>query len=128
MFNIVIVSHSEKLAQGIAEVAKMMARNVTIVTAGGAEDGNLGTNYNKIANALKKAYTEDGVAIFVDMGSAVMTTEMVLESIKNRRMKLIDAPLVEGVVFAAIEAVAGTTLENLPEKIKQVREMKKIID
>ena len=70
MFSIVIVSHSEKLAEGVVEVAKMMARDVTIVAAGGTEDGSLGTSYEKIAAAIDKAYTDDGVALFMDMGSA----------------------------------------------------------
>ena len=72
MFSIVVVSHSKKLAEGVAEVAKMMARDVTIVAAGGTEDGSLGTSYEKIATAIDKAYTDDGVALFMDMGSAVI--------------------------------------------------------
>ena len=107
MFSIVVVSHSKKLAEGVVEVAKMMARDVTIIAAGGTEEDGLGTSYEKIASAIDKAYTDDGVALFMDMGSAVMTAEMVLESMADRRLKLIDAPLVEGVVLAAVEAVSG---------------------
>ena len=126
MFSIVVVSHSEKLAEGVAEIAKMMARDVTIVAAGGTEDGSLGTSYEKIAAAIDKTYTDDGVALFMDMGSAVMTAEMVLESMSDRRLKLIDAPLVEGVVLAAVEAASGTALEDLAGKMQQARDMHKI--
>lgn len=126
MFSIVIVSHSQKLAEGLVEVAKMMARDVTITTAGGTEDGGLGTSYEKIVAALEEAYTEDGIAIFMDMGSAVMTTEIALETMEDRRIQLIDAPLVEGVVLAAVEAAAGTSLEDLPEKMQQVRDLRKL--
>lgn len=126
MFSIVVVSHSEKLAEGIAEVAKMMAKDVTIIAAGGTADGGLGTSCEKIAAAVEKAYTEDGVALFMDMGSAVMTAEIVAEDMPDRRLKLLDAPLVEGVVQAAVEAAAGTPLEELPEKMQQARNMKKI--
>ena len=62
----------------------------------------------------------------MDMGSAVMTAEMVLEGMEDRRLKLIDAPLVEGVVLASVEATAGTALEELQEKMQQARDMKKI--
>lgn len=126
MFSIIVVSHSKKLAEGVAEVAKMMVRDVTIVAAGGTDDGTLGTSYEKIAAAIEDAYTNDGVALFMDMGSAVMTAEMVVESMPDRRLKLIDAPLVEGVVLAAVESAAGTALEDLSEKMQQARDMHKI--
>lgn len=126
MFSIIVVSHSKKLAEGVAEVAKMMVRDVTIVAAGGTDDGTLGTSYEKIAAAIEDAYADDGVALFMDMGSAVMTAEMVVESMPDRRLKLIDAPLVEGVVLAAVESAAGTALEDLAEKMQQARDMHKI--
>ncbi len=126
MFSIIVISHSEKLAEGVVEVARMMARDVRIVAAGGTEDGGLGTSYEKIAAAIEEAYTEDGAALFMDMGSAVMTAEIAVEAMADRRLKLIDAPLVEGVVLAAIEAAAGTALEDLPEKMQQARAMRKI--
>lgn len=126
MFSIVIVSHSQKLAEGIVEVAKMMAHNVAVIAAGGNENGELGTSYEKIAAAINEVYTDDGTAILMDMGSAVMTAEIVLESMDERRLELIDAPIVEGAILAAIEAAAGTSLEDLPEKMQQARDMRKI--
>ena len=126
MFSIIVISHSAKLAEGVVEVARMMARDVRIVAAGGTEDGGLGTSYEKITVAIEETYTEDGAALFMDMGSAVMTAEIAVEAMADRRLKLIDAPLVEGVVLAAIEAAAGTALEDLPEKMQQARAMRKI--
>lgn len=126
MFSIVIVSHSQKLAEGVVEVAKMMAHNVTVIAAGGKENGELGTSYEKIAAAINEVYTDDGTAILMDMGSAVMTAEIVLESMGERRLKLIDAPIVEGAILAAIEAAAETSLEDLPEKMQQARDVRKI--
>ncbi|MGP1406995.1 dihydroxyacetone kinase phosphoryl donor subunit DhaM [Selenomonas sp.] len=126
MFSIVIVSHSQKLAEGVVEVAKMMAQNVTVIAAGGNENGELGTSYEKIAAAINEVYTDDGTAILMDMGSAVMTAEIVLESMNERRLKLIDAPIVEGAILAAIEAAAETSLEDLPEKMQQARDVRKI--
>ena len=126
MFSIVIVSHSQKLAEGVVEVAKMMAHNVTVIAGGGKENGELGTSYEKIAAAINEVYTDDGTAILMDMGSAVMTAEIVLESMDERRLKLIDAPIVEGAILAAIEAAAETSLEDLPEKMQQARDVRKI--
>mgnify|MGYP002626096749 CR=1 FL=1 len=52
MVGIVIVSHSQKLAEGVAEIAAVMAENAPIAAAGGLEDGSLGTSYDKIKNAV----------------------------------------------------------------------------
>ena len=126
MFGIVIVSHSEKLAEGVTERMRMMAHDVKVAAAGGTEDGGLGTSYEKISAAIDAVYTDDGVAVLMDMGSAVMTAEMVLEDMEDRQIKLIDAPLVEGAVLAAVESAAGTPLDALAEKVQEARNMRKI--
>src|SRR5215469_4334614 len=54
--SLVIVSHSEKLAEGVAELAAQMANGKTIIaTAGGAADGSLGTSADKVTAALAQA-------------------------------------------------------------------------
>ena len=126
MFGIVIVSHSEKLAEGVTELMRMMAHDVKVAAAGGTEDGGLGTSYEKISAAIDTVYTDDGVAVLMDMGSAVMTAEMVLEDMEDRQIKLIDAPLVEGAVLAAVESASGTPLDALAEKVQEARNMRKI--
>ena len=125
MVGIVIVSHSQKLAEGVVELSKIMATNAPIAAAGGLEDGSLGTSYDKICAAIKEVYSTDGVIILPDMGSAVMTTEMVLDDLNKPNVKMIDCPLVEGAVLAAVESSGGKTLEEISEKIKEVRTTKK---
>ena len=80
MVGFVIVSHSAKLAEGVADLARMMAKTVPIAAAGGLEDGSFGTSFEKISNAIDQVYSGDGVILLMDMGSAVMTAEMVIES------------------------------------------------
>ena len=118
MVGIVIVSHSQKLAEGVVEVAKMMTANVPIIAAGGLEDGSLGTSYDKIKNAVESVYSDDGVIVLADIGSAFMTSEMVLEDIERDNVKLIDCPLVKGAVVAAIESIGGRTLNEIIDKLK----------
>ena len=125
MVGSVIVSHSQKLAEGVVELSKIMATNAPIAAAGGLEDGSLGTSYDKICAAIKEVYSTDGVIILPDMGSAVMTTEMVLDDLNKPNVKMIDCPLVEGAVLAAVESSGGKTLEEISEKIKEVRTTKK---
>ena len=125
MVGIVIVSHSQKLAEGIEEISRMMAQTAPIATAGGLEDGSLGTSYDKISAAIESVYSTDGVLVLMDMGSAVMTTEMVLEDLDKPNVKMLDCPLVEGAVLAAIESAGGRSLEEISERIEESRTTKK---
>ena len=128
MVGIVIVSHSEKLAEGVVEVSRMMAENVPIAAAGGMEDGTLGTSYDKIKSAVESLYSDDGVVILADMGSAVMTAEIVLEDIKLENVKILNCPLVEGAILAAMESIGGRTLEDLAERVETAHPSKKLMD
>ena len=126
MVGIVIVSHSQKLADGVVELAKMMAADAPVVAAGGLEDGGLGTSFDRIMEAVASVDTGDGVAVLMDMGSAVMTTEMVVEALEDHAVRMLDAPLVEGAVLAAVEAQAGTSLDGIEAKIHEARDVKKL--
>ena len=112
MFGMVIVSHSQKLAEGVVELVHMIAKNAVAIPAGGLDDGGLGTSFDKIQKAIATANTGGGVAVLMDMGSAVMTAEMVLESLDAEDVKLIDAPLVEGATLAASYVAMGKTLQD----------------
>ncbi|SDO79210.1 dihydroxyacetone kinase phosphoryl donor subunit DhaM [Selenomonas ruminantium] len=125
MVGIVIVSHSEKLAAGVVEIARMMAPNAPLAAAGGLEDGELGTSYARISAAVEEVYSEDGVAVLMDMGSAVMTTEIVVEDMEDKKVMMLDCPLVEGAVLAAVESTGGITLEELAVKIKEAYNVRK---
>ncbi|SHK63422.1 dihydroxyacetone kinase DhaM subunit [Selenomonas ruminantium] len=125
MVGIVIVSHSEKLAAGVVEIARMMAPDAPLAAAGGLEDGELGTSYARISAAVEEVYSEDGVAVLMDMGSAVMTTEIVVEDMEDKKVMMLDCPLVEGAVLAAVESTGGITLEELAVKIKEAYNVRK---
>ncbi|MBR4152987.1 MAG: PTS-dependent dihydroxyacetone kinase phosphotransferase subunit DhaM [Selenomonadaceae bacterium] len=128
MVGIVIASHSQKLSEGVIEVARMMAENAPLAAAGGMENGDLGTSYDKILNAIDKVYSDDGVVILADMGSAVMTAEMVLEDIEYENIKILNCPLVEGAILAAMESVEGRDLEDLAERVETAHPSKKLMD
>lgn len=111
---LVLVSHSPDLAAGTVALAAQMAPNVLLVAAGGLEDGSLGTSFDLIEAGLEKA-AQDGrsVVVLTDLGSAVLTTESVLEFAGDEvsaRVRLADAPFVEGAVAAAVAAAGGADL------------------
>lgn len=126
MVGVVVVSHSQKMAEGAVELAKMMAHEANIVAAGGLEDGSLGTSYERIYAAVESVYSDDGVAMLMDMGSAVMTAEMVIEDMPEKKIKMLDCPVVEGTIVAALEAMMGTPLEKLQEKVDETRQARKL--
>ena len=128
MVNLLIVSHSAQLAAGVQEFASQMAGDqVKIAAAGGTADGSLGTSVDLIQAGLQQVASPDGVLILVDLGSAVISVEMVLEGFSGGPTLISDAPLVEGAYLAAIEATSeGATLERVAEAALQARELIKV--
>lgn len=126
MVGIVIVSHSRKLAEGVVEVARMTAPDVPIIAAGGMDDGSTGTSCRKIINAVKKIYSDDGVAIIADIGSSILSAEMAIEILKKPNLKMIDCPLVEGAVIAAIESQLNKNLEEIEASAIRSRSIRKL--
>lgn len=108
---LVIVSHSAQLAAGVVELAAQMASDVTLVAAGGMDDGGIGTSLEKVMTALGTADSGDGVLVLGDLGSALMTAESAVEFLGNPAgIVVADAPLVEGAVAAAVKAQGGASL------------------
>jgi phosphoenolpyruvate---glycerone phosphotransferase subunit DhaM len=128
MVNLLIVSHSAQLAAGVQEFASQVAGDqVKIAAAGGAADGSLGTSVELIQDGLQAVASPDGVLILVDMGSAVISVETVLEVFSGGPTLISDAPLVEGAYLAALEATAeGATLEQVAAAALQARELIKV--
>ena len=118
MVGIVIVSHSQTLAEGIRELAVMMAREVKIACAGGLEEGLSGVSYERIINAVEEVCGRDGALIFGDMGSAILTSELVIEEMKDDKLQLVKAPLVEGVVKAAALASGGADVDTIRQRVE----------
>lgn len=124
---IVIASHSDLLARGVAELAGQMAPGVAIGAAGGLEDGGLGTSYDRIEAALEAVLTAvdgpgSGAVVLTDLGSATMTAESVVEmSEAPERIRLVDTALVEGAVAAAVRAEVGDSLDDVARAAASVR-------
>lgn len=126
MVGIVIVSHSKALADSVVDFTAIMAPDAKIAAAGGLEDGSFGTSFEKIQSAIEKVASEDGVIVLMDMGSAVMTTEMVLEMMPEKKIKMADCPLVEGAVVATIDAIGGMDFDAILAHLETVGTTRKI--
>ncbi|MRX44825.1 dihydroxyacetone kinase phosphoryl donor subunit DhaM [Agromyces kandeliae] len=113
---IVVVSHSEKLAAGVIELAHQMAPNVRIEPAGGTDDGRIGTSFERVTTAIGAADAGAGVVVLCDLGSAILTAETAMDFLDDdvrQRVRIADAPLVEGTVAASVAAESGDPLEGV---------------
>ena len=54
MVGIVVVSHSQKLAEGVVELASLMAPETPMKAAGGMDDCGFGTSFEKITEAVEE--------------------------------------------------------------------------
>ena len=125
MVGIVLVSHSKSLAEALADYTKMMAPNACVAPAGGMDDGSFGTSYEIISAAIESVSSSDGVAVLMDMGSAVMTTEMVLEDIEDFRVRMVNCPFVEGAVEGTVLAQSGASLDELCVSLERIASVAK---
>ncbi|MBQ9896635.1 MAG: PTS-dependent dihydroxyacetone kinase phosphotransferase subunit DhaM [Synergistaceae bacterium] len=137
MTGIVIVSHSWKIAEGVRDLVLEMAHDWEdkIIAAGGLddEDKSIGTDVEKIMNAISHATKNadnGGVVVLADMGSGVMSAEtaidLLLDSENDIKVKIADAPLVEGTVCAAVEASGGGDLDAVLKAAESSRGANKL--
>ena len=124
MVGLVLVSHSHEVAEGVAALARQMGgADLSIATAGGleatGEEHPVGTDAVRILAALEQVWSEDGVLVLMDLGSAVLSAEMALEFLdpdRRGKVRLSGAPFVEGAVSAAVAAKLGRPLDEVAEE------------
>lgn len=120
---LVVVSHSRGLARAaVALVQEMLPSEappgggVQIAVAAGLDDTASGTDAGQILEAITAAEQGAGVVVLMDLGSAVLSAELALDLLDDDtrgRVLLSPAPLVEGLVAAAVAAAGGATREEV---------------
>ena len=131
MVGIVIVSHSWKIAEGVCDLAREMAQgHEGIIPAGGLDDGSMGTDAQRIADAIAEADSGDGAVIIADIGSAIMSAETAIELLEDEERGInaviADAPIVEGAVCAAVEAAGGGSIDSVLSAAEEACETSKL--
>ena len=124
MVSLVVLSHSSKVVEGLKELIHEMAKEVKGFGVGGTEDGSLGSDFQKTQRVIEEAYCEEGVIILFDLGSTFMVAEMVIDSFedsKKEKIRIIDAPLIEGGITAAVSISCGMSLEAVIESLEPLR-------
>src|SRR6266498_808983 len=124
VIGIVLVSHSPKVAEGVAELAREMGgADIRLEPVGGLDipDRPMGTDAVLVMQAIERAWSEDGVLVLMDLGSAVLSAEMALDMLptdRRGRVLLCEAPFVEGAVAAAVAAKLGRSLAEVAEEAR----------
>ncbi|WP_353116954.1 phosphoenolpyruvate--protein phosphotransferase [Nitratidesulfovibrio sp.] len=119
MVGIVVVTHSAVLGQGVKELAEQMTQGrVPLAVAGGIDDPEhpIGTDPMRVMAAIEAVQQGDGVVVLMDLGSALMSAETALDLLPPEvaaQVRLCPAPLVEGVMAAAVQASIGADLDTV---------------
>lgn len=128
MINFVVVSHSKKLAEAAIELASIMKNSeFKIVNAAGLVDSDgFGTDVQKVIEAINSVNEGDGVLIFCEIGSSLMSSQMAVEMIGDEKVILVDAPFVEALMAATATNNKNITLEQLLEETLLTKSFSKL--
>lgn len=111
--SLVLISHSYEIVTGLKNLLNQVQPNVHIAISGGAE-GDIGTNALDIKDAIESVYTDKGVVILFDLGSALLNAELAIELLEEKNhICFADAPLVEGGYAAVVEAGIGGSVDEV---------------
>ena len=125
MVGIVVVSHSDKIAEGIEElIRELVPRDIAFIAVGGSEDGRIGTDIEGIIDGVKEVYSDRGVIIIGDLGSTLTDAREALEILELEgydNVLVSTAPLVEGAMVAAIESNLRKDLKTVKKKAESKR-------
>ncbi|HLR92011.1 MAG TPA: dihydroxyacetone kinase phosphoryl donor subunit DhaM [Atopostipes sp.] len=117
-YGILLVSHVEEITEGLLKLLDQVAGDVTIKTAGGAEEGEIGTSFNKINQALEE-FDEETILAFYDLGSAKMNLEMAMEG-TEKEILLYETAFIEGAYVAASLLQTDVDLSVVEEQLESL--------
>ncbi|KRM24504.1 dihydroxyacetone kinase phosphoryl donor subunit DhaM [Latilactobacillus graminis] len=118
-YGVVIVSHVPEIATGVAALINEVATDVSVTTAGGTDEGGVGTSALKIQSAFESNAGQCLLA-FYDLGSAKMNLELAQE-LTNKKVYLYDVALIEGSYTAAALLQVGTDLATIEAQLAPLK-------
>ncbi|MBF7109195.1 dihydroxyacetone kinase phosphoryl donor subunit DhaM [Pediococcus pentosaceus] len=118
-YGVVIVSHVSEISQGVKRLIEQVAKDVPVTIAGGLENGDVGTDMQRIIQAFEDNSATKLLA-FYDLGSAKMNLEMAIE-MTDKEVKLYDTALVESAYTAAALLQVETKIEDVEAQLKDLK-------
>ncbi len=116
---IVLISHSNKVVEGIKDIIRQVIHDVPLEIAGGTDEDKIGTSVTKISLAIEEVYSDKGVLLFYDLGSAKMNAELAIEMSEHQNIKIAEVPLLEGAYVGAVESNMGKNLDEIIEILNE---------
>ena len=127
--NINYITDSEEYLDVLFEMLRKKY-DFPVINGSGTTGNHLGSDPMIIKEAIENAYSEDGVLIFGDIGSSILNSEMAIEFLDeeyNRsKIKIADAPIVEGTLIAMSINDGKTSLEDILEELTDLKNFNKV--
>ena len=127
---VILVSHSELIANGLRDlVNEMNDGSVPVIAAGGAEGGRIGTSAIKIEEAIESLEDCDHILIYADLGSSILSAETAIDLVEEElaeKIRLVDAPIVEGALAGVVQATITDDVEEVIRTSEAARDAHKV--
>lgn len=122
MISAILVSHSQKITDGLKDMIEEMtgqAESISILSVGGTDDGQIGTDATRILSAIEQSSDSEYIYLYGDIGSGILSIETALDLIDDEALKekthFINGPLVEG----AFAGIVQCLVDPSPEAVKR---------
>lgn len=125
MIGLVVVSHSRKMAEGLMQLIRQVApaeAAIAIAAGVGEQHQEIGTDAFEIVEAIRSVFSDSGVLVLMDLGSAVLSAELALDLMseeERQKVCLCPAALVEGALAAAAQLALSDDLGHICEEAQR---------
>jgi phosphoenolpyruvate---glycerone phosphotransferase subunit DhaM len=127
--SVVLISHSERLGAGLKDILSQLTEGKVHIEDASGVDGELGTSAVRVLDAILACPDEQDIVILFDLGSALLSCETAVDLLHEsttHRIHLVDAPLVEGAIAAALEASLGSTIDVVVKSAMSAKGLNKL--
>lgn len=113
---ILFVSHVPEIASGVYKLMSEIGPNVDMTYCGGTDTNEIGTNFEKILEAIE-SNPQEKILAFYDLGSAKMNLDVACE-MSDKEVIINDTAFIEGVYTAVALTQADVDLEEIMNQLK----------
>jgi len=114
---IAIISSSDDVARGIKNlVVQAVGSEFPCTHFGNTPDIDPKDRIRGMREVIEAIWTESGVAVFVDLGGTEMAAETAVKAMPDpirKKVRICNAPILEGAITAALIASNGRSLEDV---------------
>ncbi|MBW7885553.1 MAG: phosphoenolpyruvate--protein phosphotransferase [Caldilineaceae bacterium] len=133
MVSIVLVSHSRELSAAVKALADQQIQGrAQIVAVGGSDNPHqpFGTDPVAIAEAIQSVFSEDGILVLMDLGSAIISGQVALDLLPEEQaaaVRLSVGSFVEGAMAAAVQASIGMDIDAVTREAEEAMQAKRAV-